>query len=306
MGGNFSSLSCPKEFTVATSGTACVLPCPEPKGYRLTANGTVLSCTYTADPTIKVPLSSTPMYMPGMPTAGPNSPPLPYGASYKNLPNKDVYQQEIDRFDAALVVADAKINKQLKITTAFKALQDAENARGTPAGEMAYEAARIAYYTLTKGDTWINDEQTRIANTEAQPVINDLLSQYTRLQTKRTQQQNTIEVINGLRDKVFSVREDLDFSVKTFQKQVDAIKNQINIDKKVQSDTIQASASWIDVVLNWLIAIVTIICITMLVRRFSRGKPLTIEEVETQARLMRAQAFLKNANVRAATNKSWL
>ena len=236
----------------------------------------------------------------------PGTPQLPHGASYKDLPNKDIYQQEVDRFDAALVVADAKIDKELKITTAFKSLQDAENARGTPAGELAYETARIAYYTLTKGDSWINDEQARIASTEAQPVVDNLVARYIDLNAKRTQQQSTIEVINGLKDKVLSVKDDLGFSVKTFQKQVDAIRNQINIDKKNQAEVIQATTSWVDVVLNWLIAIVTIICIVMLVRRFSRGKPLTIEEVETQARLMRAQAFLKNANVRAATNKSWL
>ena len=302
MGARFS-LSCPKEFTVAPAGTACVLPCPEPKGYHLTANGAVLSCTYTADPTISVPLTSTPMYMTG---GEPGAPQIPHGASYEDLPNKDIYQQEVDRFDAALVVADAKIDKELKITTAFKSLQDAENARGTPAGELAYETARIAYYTLTKGDSWINDEQARVAATEAQPVVDNMVAQYRDLNAKRTQQQSTIEVINGLKDKVLSVKDDLGFSVKTFQKQVDAIRNQINIDKKNQAEVLQATTSWVDVVLNWLIAIVTIICIVMLVRRFSRGKPPTLEEVETHARLMRAQAFLKNANVRAATNKSWL
>ena len=264
-----------------------------------------MSCTYTSDPTINVPLTATPTYMTGV-SMDPKVAPIPPGASYKDLPNKDIYQKEIDRFDAAITVADSKIDKELKITTAFKSLQDAENARGTSAGEAAYETARIAYYTLTKGDSWITDEQDRIASTEAQPVVDNLVAQYRDLNTKHTQQKSTIEVINGLKDKVLSVKDDLGYSVKTFQKQVDAIKNQINIDKKNQADVIQATTSWVDVVLNWLIAIVTIICIVMLVRRFSRGKPPTIEEVETQARLMRAQAFLKNANVRAATNKSWL
>jgi hypothetical protein len=243
------------------------------------------------------------MYMAG---GEPGAPQIPHGASYEDLPNKDIYQKEVERFDAALVVADAKIDKDLKITTAFKSLQDAENARGTPAGESAYETARIAYYTLTKGDSWITDEQDRIANTEAQPVVDNLVTRYKDLNAKRTQQQSTIEVINGLKDKVLSVKDDLGFSVKTFQKQVDAIRNQINIDKKNQADVIQATTSWVDVVLNWLIAVVTIICIAMLVRRFSGSKVPSLEEVETQARLMRAQAYLLNANARAPPKKGLL
>jgi hypothetical protein len=58
---------------------------------------------------------------------------------------------------------------------------------------------------------------------------------------KQTEQASTIQVINGLRDKVLTVKDDMAFSVRTFQKQVDNIKNQINIDKKNQVDATKAT-----------------------------------------------------------------
>lgn len=203
------------------------------------------------------------------PPVNPNVQGVPSGASYTVLENRAVYKTEIDRFNAAMVVADANIANDVKIATAFTALQSAENARGTPAGESAYEKARIAYYTLTKGASWADDEKRRIADVEAQPVVDDFITRYAALQEKRTQQASTIEVINGLKDRVLSVKDDLAFSVNTFQRQIEAVKNRINIDKKNNVDSIHTTTSWFDTVLNWLIAISTIICILLLIRRFA-------------------------------------
>lgn len=290
MGG---ALSCPSEFIVSPAGTACVLPCPAPKGYYLNSQGAVLSCAYISNPTVQVELRSTPMYMAGV-SANPGKPGPPAGASYKDLENKDVYKAEIERFDAAMTVADASVSNDVKIANAFAALQAAEDARGTPAGEAAYETARIAYYTLKKGPTWASEEQTRIANVEAQPVVDDLVARYNALKEKQTQQASTIEVINGLKDRVLSVKDDLAFSVNTFQRQVEAVRNQIAIDKKNQADSIQITTSWFDAVLNWLIAIVTILCIVLLVRRFAGGRG-SIEKMQRETEFYRAKASLENA-----------
>jgi hypothetical protein len=243
------------------------------------------------------------MYMAGA-SMDPKAPPIPANSSYKNLPNAAVYKAEIDRFATAMAVADANINKQLKISTAFNALQAAENARDTAPD--AYEAARVSYYTLVKGDTWLRDEHARVANVEAQPVVNDLVSKYTGLQEKRSQQQSTIDVVNGVKDRLLSVKDDLQFSVKQFEKQVGDIKNQINKDKRNQSEIIAETASWFDVLLNWLIAIATLVAIVLLARRFFRSKAPTAVDIDTQARLMRAQAYLTNANARAGPRRGWL
>jgi len=227
-------------------------------------------------------------------SANPNVRGPPANASYTALENSAVYKAEIDRFDAALRVADASIASEVKIATAFSALQAAENARGTPAGEAAYETARIAYYTLTKGDSWLTEEQARIANTEAQPVVDGLVSQYNGIKEKRTQQRSTIEVINGLKDKVLTVKDDLAFSVDTFQKQINNIQNRINIDRKNQEDVIEKTSSWVDTVLNWLIVLATIVCIVLLVRRFAGG-PSGIEKMQKETEFYRVKANLERA-----------
>lgn len=265
MGG---SLSCPSEFVVSPSGSACVLPCPAAKNYYMTSTGTALACTYSADPNVRVPLTPTPMYFAGQ--TGPNKPDIPANASYTMLENKSVYQAEIDRFTNAMKVADANIDSQLKLTTAFNALQAAENARDVAPD--AYTSARIAYYTLIKGDKWVEEEKNRIANVEAQPIVNNVVAQYNAIKEKRDQQQSTIEVINGVRDRILSVKDDLEFSVKTFQKQIGDVKNQINKDKRDQTQAIVATTSWIDVLLNWLIAITTIIAIFFLARYIMRSR----------------------------------
>jgi len=265
--------SCPIEFDFTPSGTSCMVRCPESHGYYLTSSGQVLSCTYTADPKITFVLTTAPVYMAGGQST-PTQPALQSNIGYKALPTaqQQAYQKAIDDFNSKKAVADAGISKDVQISTAFAALQAAENARGTPAGETAYENARVAYYTLTQGDAWVETEKQRIANTEAQPVIDGLVSQYTNLQAKRAEQASTIQVINGLRDKVLTVKDDLAFSVRTFQKQVDNIKNQINIDKKNQAEAAQATSSWVNTVLNWMIAIATLLCIILLIRRFTRSE----------------------------------
>jgi hypothetical protein len=199
----------------------------------------------------------------------------------------------------AYIVAEASLDKSKKESAAFSSLQKAENARGSPDGESAYEKARVAYYTLTKGDTWLSEEQDRIANTEAQPVIASLFSKYNSLKERREQQQSTIDVMNGVKDRVLGVRDDLKFSVTQFQKQIGDIKNQINKDKRAQTEVIAQTSSWIDVFLNWLIAIVTIIAIFLVARRFVGLAP-TLEQIETKARMMRAEAGLMRAMKEAA------
>lgn len=299
MGGQ---LSCPAEFVLSPNGQSCVVPCPTAKNYYMTSNGTAVACTYSGDKTISVPLTATPTYMAGV-SFDPKVQPIPANTSYTALPNKQVYKAELDRFATALAVADANVDKQVKINTAFGALQDAENARDVAPD--AYQTARIAYYRLVKGDTWLADEQARIAQVEAQPVVDGYVAQYNGIKAKNDQQQSTIEIVNGVRDKILTVKDDLKYSVSTFQKQIGDIKNQINKNKVEQSQSIAAASSWVDTFLNWVIALVTIIAIVLLARRFiGTTAPLTVEAMEAKARFMRAQALLSNANIRSRTKNS--
>lgn len=267
-----SSLSCPSGFIPTPSGMTCVLPCPEGKNYVMSSSGSAMFCTHKGDTRVKVPVTPVPMYMAG----GQGQPPI--NANPVVLPNNQVYSAEINRFNNAMAVADANIDKQTKINTAFNSLQAAENARDVAPD--AYQQARIAYYTLIKGDTWINDEKTRIGKVESQPIIQNYLSNYSELSQQINTHKSTIETVNGIKDKVLTVKDDLQYSVSAFQRQLDAIRNQMNINKKKQIETAQQTTSIIDTVLNWLMILGTFLAIFFVVRYLMRKSLNTTSSVQ--------------------------
>jgi hypothetical protein len=253
--------NCPSEFVLSPVGTgACVIPCPAGKNYEVrVGTAGLLSCTYIGDPKISVSLLPVPaVQRPGPPF------------SYKDLPNASVYKTEIDRFNAAFALADANIDKSVKIKTAYDRLQNAENARDVSPD--AYNQARLSYYTLTKGDTWLQEEKQRIAQVEAQPVVDDIVSKNQDLQNRMQQQKSTLDIVNGVRENVLSVEDDLQYSVSAFERQIRNIRNQMNMDKKKQVETVKQTSSWFNSMLNWLIIIATIIAIVVIVRYFMRPK----------------------------------
>lgn len=259
---------CPVEFMFSPSGNTCIVKCPTMKNYTLTSKDSILSCTHTTDKTATVQLMPTP--------ATPVSSKWVSRASavgWTGYPGgyRDAYEAEIKRFSDAIAVADANIDKSTKLSTAFNKLQEAENARDTAPD--AYQTARVAYYTLLKGDTWLNEEKNRVANAEAQPVINDLLSKYQNLQYTRSRQQAVIDSMNNVKQSVLGVKDDLDFSVSNFQKHIEDIKNQINKDKRDQDIQLSKATTWIEVLLNWLIALASLIAIFFLGRYLMRSKP---------------------------------
>lgn len=265
--------SCPSEFTLQPNGASCVIQCPTVKNYEMTSSGGMFYCTHTSDKSISVQLMPVPVY-PYFEQVGPFRKPLRAyepNLSYKMLPNKQVYQNEVDRFASAIAIADEKISRNDKLNTAFRSMQDAENARDTAPD--AYQTARVAYYTLLKGDTWVQEEKNRVANAEAQPVINNLLDKYKSLQYTRSRQQAVIDSMNNVKQSVLGVKDDLDFSVSNFQRHLEDIKNQINKDKRDQDIQLAKATSWIEVLLNWLIVLASLIAIFFLGRYLMRSRP---------------------------------
>ena len=248
-------MNCPSEFVMAPTGNACIYPCPQQ--YQLVSDG-VLSCAYQGDNTIRAQLNPVPMYE-GEPS------------NYNDLPNNQVYKDEVERFKRELAVADGKISKDSLISNAFKALQDAENVRDK--SPEAYEKARVNYYTLVNGDSWAEQEKARIATVEAQPFINSYMTQFNDLDAQIKNQQSSLEVMNGIKDKVLSVKDDMMYSVMAFQRQISEIKNQMNMDKKKHVETAMQTSTWMDTLLNWIIIITTLVAIFFIARYAFRSKP---------------------------------
>ena len=263
-----ASQVCPVEFTLSSSGNTCIVKCPTAKNYIMTSSDSILSCTHKTDKTATVQLMPTPTY-----SVHPQWVSHASRISYTGYPesHRGAYESEFKRFNDALAVEDAKIDKTTKLTTAFNKLQESENARDTAPD--AYQTARVAYYTLLKGDTWVNEEKNRVANAEAQPVINNFLDKYRNLQYTRSRQQAVIDSMNNVKESVLGVKDDLDFSVSNFQKHIEDIKNQINKDKRDQDIQLSKATTWIEVLLNWLIALASLIAIFFLGRYLMRSRP---------------------------------
>ena len=259
---------CPVEFMLSPSGNTCIVKCPTTKNYTMSSKDSILSCTHNTDKTATVQLMPTPSF-----AIRPEWVSYASSVSYTGYPtsHRGAYEAEIKRFSDAIAVADANIDKSTKLSTAFNKLQETENARDTAPD--AYQSARVAYYTLLKGDTWLNEEKNRVANAEAQPVINDLVSKYQNLQYTRSRQQAVIDSMNNVKESVLGVKDDLDFSVSNFQRHLEDIKNQINKDKRDQDLQLAKATSWIEVLLNWLIAIASLIMIFFLGRYLMRSRP---------------------------------
>jgi len=75
-------------------------------------------------------------------------------------------------------------------------------------------------------------EKETHASTEIQSTIDKYKMSYTNLMNQVTNQQSTVETVDAAKNKIKGIEEDLHFSVSTFGKQINDIRNQINIDKK--------------------------------------------------------------------------
>jgi hypothetical protein len=62
----------------------------------------------------------------------------------------------------------------------------------------AYEQARIAYYTLLNGQTWLVGEKDRIAEEEIAPVITNYSNQFKELKDKKKQQTIFVNLSSAL------------------------------------------------------------------------------------------------------------
>jgi hypothetical protein len=96
------------------------------------------------------------------------------------------------------------------------------------------------------------------ATTDIQAAIDKYKMSYTNLMNQVTNQRTTLETVDVAKNKIKGIEEDLHFSVNTFGKQIEDIRNQINIDKKhVHKETI----NYFDSILNVLIIVALIFAI---------------------------------------------
>jgi hypothetical protein len=87
----------------------------------------------------------------------------------------------------------------------------------------------------------------------------------------RTQeQQKTIDVVNGIKDKVLSLKDDFKYSVNTFSDQLEKVKIQLNMENRsrMKEQSTEQSWSWLDIGLNLGLVLALLYAVYTFVRRY--------------------------------------
>jgi hypothetical protein len=258
--------NCPSGFQVnPAQGLTCVVSCPGEKGFEVSIVDGVPVCSYKHDSSVFVKLTPVQGFQGSL--ADPNPTITLDSIKEQNPDLYNKYAQAMEQFEKDFPIAFSKIEKQQKINDAFKDLQAAENVRDQ--SPQAYQEARIRYYTLTKGGSWVDEEKTRITDSEVAPKIIQYMNSYQDMSTRIAQQQQTLDVVNNVKDKVLSMKDEFAYATNAFSKQIDELKNQINIERTRRK---RESKSWIDFLLNVLLVVAGIVAVGAIIRRQSRMK----------------------------------
>lgn len=249
---------CPSPFESA-GNMSCVMSCPTETGYERRPVQGGFRCVYKADPQYSTPLNTV------------------AATSFQGTTLEDVkksdpkaygeYIKERDRFVGELAILDGSIDKDKKIKDAFQRLQDAENVRDK--SPEAYQQARTSYYTLKKGEKWIEEEKERLLKAEVQPMVRQFEDSRASAMRQLESQRRTVDVVNGLKDNVLSLKDELKYSADTFKEQLGKVQDAINRENRTrplpEGPTIW---KWLDTLLNIAIVASALYVIFMVGRKF--------------------------------------
>ena len=180
-------------------------------------------------------------------------------------PLANEYRTASEAYAKDSAVAIESVSKERKIADAFDALQKAENVRDK--SPEAYQEARIRYYTLVNGESWVAEEEQRIRNGEAKEKTDEFLSDYADLSRREQQQTKTMDVVNAVKDNLISMKDDFELTTGAFAKQLTDLKNQIQMEKTKGAIQTASVLSWVGTLLNVLLVAVLVIAIVVLVRK---------------------------------------
>ena len=260
MGSAQSFPKCPMPFE-SIGNLACVMPCPTEKGFERRSTNGAFQCVYKADPQYSTTLNTV-------------SATVFEGSTLEDLQKTDAslysgFVKERDRFVNEITILDGKIGNSDKLKNAFQRLQDAENVRDK--APTAYQQARSAYYTLLKGDTWAEEERQRVLKAEVEPTAQKFTEMKTNGIRQFENQRKTVDVVDGLKDKVLSLRDEVKYAADTFKTQINKVQDAINRERRGRVEETTVSIwDWLDTILNILIIGSLLYVIYLLYKKFTR------------------------------------
>ena len=259
---------CPSTFRLVSG--SCVSDCPTEKGFEFQTPGGQPRCTYKDSPDKFVNLSPVQPYFRGNREQIAN-------LTMESLKEIDPtlysqYKTEQDRVIQETAILYEKISKDKKLKDAFQRLQDAENARDMAPN--AYQQARSNYYTLKDGEKWKERERARLGQTEVEPLIQSFLDTKKTLVRQYESQRKTVDVVNGLKDNVLSIKDEMKYAADTCQEQLNKVKAAINQERRGRTQETKVSFwDWLDTILNIVIIGSLLYVIYLLYKKFSYHPP---------------------------------
>lgn len=265
---------CPAGFTVA-GALQCAPTCPTDKGLENRMVGTEARCVYRDDTSKSFVLKTAPMV-----TIDNPKDPIPTMAwiEANRVAVAPAYKTAQEDFTAKSAVLLQSIAKEQQTADAFKALQEAENSRDqAPA---AYQAARRTYYTLTKGQDWLASERSRLLNAEVIPEVSSYIQSINDVTQRKAQQDATKSVVATVQSKLISLKDDFKSTTMTLSTQVDALKNQIELEKRRSVVQQQQTYDWI---VNLVLVVLLVVVAGLLVRKLLTAGSTSAKTAYTRA-----------------------
>lgn len=261
--------ACPVGFTSGTTGQ-CVPTCPSASGLENRLVNGEARCVYRQDTTKFFALQQSPIVTLNSPTDF--APTVAWLQTNRPALYSSYTSAQAD-FDTKKALLLAQISTSQQVADAFKDLQTAENTRGD--NPQAYQMARNRYYTLTQGDAWAANERLRLLNAEVLPEITPYLQSINFMTSRQAQQDQTKTAVSAVKSKLMSLKDDFRTTTGTLMKQVDELRNQIELQKR---RSLQAQAQTSDWFVNLVIIALSLVVIYLLYRRIVRPpakKPVT-------------------------------
>jgi hypothetical protein len=168
---------------------------------------------------------------------------------------------------------DMECQKQKNLALLKSALDTAdENKEQDPA---AYEKARIAYYTLLKGQGWLQSEKQRIAKQDVEPLLQSYTTKYNALKSERQSQKVFVNLQSLLKSQEESDLADNSF----FKQQLEQEKSQTDVLNRLNSLQSGSTSSfsvfrYIPILVDFVIFLLALVVMYLMFRKFSRLQSL--------------------------------
>lgn len=245
---------CPIGTTYGAAPSSCVMACPA--GYELRTVDGAQRCVNKLDTHVSVHLVPLPAVTRDIKDDS--------AFEIEELNHaSDVYLRysaEKTRFKEELAVANLRVDSQ----KAINAAADAVLAAGGHD-----ETANATYSALTKDPNALN----AIYRFDIQKATDKFISDYQFLQNQSMQQQRTLDLVTAVKDNLVTVKDDMEYSVGTFTKQISDIRNQININRTTRQQATDYG-KWINAGINFAIVLALLFMVFVIGRKVMGGSSL--------------------------------